>query len=250
MMMMMLNNNNNNNNGNGSSSSSSALKGLQPIEANLNQVEKNLLLEQQRKKNLMMLMNFTGRKVNRKILQQETADFAKILKKKIKTKSINAKVAKESAIESAKANHLVEERQKHENEIERLKLMFIQERLRLIRINKGLKRSIKLAESEHRSRLFEIKKAADVKIEAAKAVREEEENTNWKDYSISYPDEGIKEFNVDERTLLETNIAEPYPYPKTSITKLAGESQNHLLVSWSFMSQFGDIMGFFPRKKK
>ena len=98
--------------------------------------------------------------------------------------------------------------------------------------------------------MVEIKKAADVKIEAAKAARVEEENTNWKDYSISYPDEGIKEFNVDERTLLETNIAEPYPYPKTSITKLAGESQNHLLVSWSFMSQFGDIMGFFPRKKK
>ena len=73
----------------------------------------------------------------------------KFLKKKIKTKSINAKVAKESAIESAKANHLVEEHQKHENEIERLKLMFMQERLRLIRINKGLKRSI-ISRVEHR----------------------------------------------------------------------------------------------------
>ena len=42
-----------------------------------------------------------------------------------------------------------------------------------------------------------------------------------------------------------------FPFPTKSLAKMAAEDvQDHLLTTWSFISQFGDVLGLFPRRQK
>ena len=136
----------------------------------------------------------TGRKVNRKVFLQETNDFVRIMKSSLKLKCAQLSLAKESA----QKNGMADDRKHHEDNIEKLKLSLVQERIRLKELAEELKASQKAAEITHRGKQAQIRQILDKK---AKEAAQEAEETDWKQFQVSYPFEGIKEFTVDESTV-------------------------------------------------
>ena len=211
------------------------------ITANVDVHEESLENELARQAEIASVKGHTGRKVNRKVFLQETNDFVRIMKSSLKSKCAQLSLAKESA-----KNGMADDRKHHEDNIEKLKLSLVQERIRLKELAEELKASQKAAEITHRSKQAQIRQILDKK---AKEAAQEAEETDWKQFQVSYPFEGIKEFTVDESTV-DCDI-ENFPFPTKSLAKMAAEDvQDHLVTTWTFISQFGDVLGLFPRRQK
>ena len=184
----------------------------------------------------------TGRKVNRKVFLQETNDFVRIMKSSMKSKCAQLSLARNLH----KKMDIADDRKHHEDNIEKAKVIFGSREDSFRELAEELKASQKAAEMTHRSKQAEIRQILDKK---AKEAAQEAEETDWKQFQVSYPFEGIKEFTVDESTV-DCDI-EKFPFPTKSLAKMAAEDvQDHLLTTWTFISQFGDVLGLFPRRQK